>query len=77
MKTLLEQIYRQRHEFLRRDLRPAVVLLPYEMRYQLLGEIADTYGFIDHKPDNRVSVMGMRVVFSHDVNHLEVLAGIE
>ena len=75
--TLLEQIARQRHEFLRQQLTPTVVLVPFEMRHQLLGEAFDTYGIADHKPNNRIGVMGMRVVFSQDVSRLEVLMGID
>ena len=74
---LLEQIFKQRHEFLRRNLTPTVVLVPSEMRHQLLGEAFDYYGVVNHKPNNSIGVMGMRVVFSHDIHHLEVLMGID
>ena len=74
---LLEQIGRQRYEFLRRNLTPTVVLVPYEVRHQLLGEAFDTYGIVNHKPNDRIGVMGMRVVFSHDIARVEVLMGIE
>lgn len=76
-KSLLEQIYHQRTEFLRRNLTPTTVLVPFELRYQLLGEAFDRYGIAKHEPGNKIGVMGLRVVFSDDVAQLEVLAGLD
>ena len=77
MTLLLEQIHQKKVEFLRRDLKPTVVLVPFKMRHQLLGEAFDTYGIANHEPKNKIGVMGLRVVFSDDVVRLEVLTGLE
>ena len=69
---MLEDIARQRAWFLQRDLRPSRLLCPLSLRHQLLGECAEQY-LVDYRNGvDKLNVMGLRVVFSHDVSAVEV-----
>lgn len=60
--SLLEEAYRQRVEFLQRNVtEPDVILIPMDKEYEFIGEVS-----VKHIPvvdRRRLWVMGMRCVF--------------
>lgn len=75
--SLIEQIYKQRIEFLRRQMEPAVIVAPYELRHQLIGEAVDHFGSYNFDSLSNLHILGMAVMFSHDCKRLEVLARVK
>ena len=69
---LLEQVLRQRAEFLRRDLRPNRVICPLSLRYEFLGEFYESFAPPTALDDKSLYVAGMRVVFTDSQPVLEV-----
>lgn len=61
--TLIEQIYRQRVEFLKRGItEPDLLFIPFDKEYEFFGELHEKYmpPTIDK---NTLSFMGMKVIF--------------
>lgn len=74
--SLVEEIYRQRNEFLVRNLTPTVVVAPYSRRHELLGEALDRFGPPNFLAGIRnLHILGLRVMFSHECENLQVLGG--
>lgn len=61
--SLIEAVYRQRVEFLRRDLsEPDMLLVPYDKKHKLLGEIWEAF-HPDMRSLDNISLMGMRLIY--------------
>jgi len=70
--NLIERVYHQRIEFLRRNIKePDILLVLYGERHRLLGEIADKYSPITLFPD-RVTLMGMRLIYVEGLKEVTV-----
>ena len=69
--SLLEEAYRQRAEFLRRNLgAPDLILVPYDKQFEFIGEVS-----VKHTPvvdRNTLNVMGMRVLWVESVRKMMV-----
>jgi hypothetical protein len=62
--NLLENIYRQQIEFRRRNIEdPDLLLMPYLLRHQFLGEVLCKYATSSFDPAQELHVMGLRVIY--------------
>lgn len=69
--SIIKDIYRQRVAFLRENKQPNRVLVPYDMKFEFLGEVVCSYPGSALGPDN-LHVMGLKVIFTRDVKRVEV-----
>ena len=69
---LLEALHQQRRAFLRKGYDvPNIVVVPYHLRHQFIGELVDAYALCAPM-DKATTVMGMRVRYSADAARIEV-----
>lgn len=71
---LIEDIYHQRVSFLRRNMgEPDILLVPYNQKHQLLGELLEKYAPIHTAEDLRFMGMKLVYVYPEAIKHVTVV----
>ena len=75
--TLIEDIYHQRRAFLRRNTgEPNLLLVPYEQRHQLLGELVERFAPISSAENIHFNGMKLVYVNQKEISHVTVAISV-